>query len=44
MLLIAIANGAVREIVYKKYVGELAAHQVATFSLMVFLHCILAIS
>ena len=35
MLLLAIANGALRDLVYKKYVGELAAHQVSTFSLII---------
>lgn len=34
MLLLAIANGALREIVFKKYVSELAAHQLSTFSLL----------
>ena len=32
MLLIAIANGAVRDLGYKKYVGELKAHQISTVS------------
>lgn len=35
MLLLAIANGALRDLVYKKYLGELAAHQVSTFSLII---------
>ncbi len=35
MLLLAIANGALREWVFRKYVGELAAHQLSTFSLVV---------
>ena len=35
MLMLAIANGALRDLVYKKYLGELAAHQVSTFSLMI---------
>lgn len=35
MLLLAIANGALRDLVYKKYVGELAAHQISTFSLII---------
>ena len=34
MLLLAIANGALREFVLKKYVSELAAHQLSTFSLL----------
>lgn len=34
MLLLAIANGALREFVFKKYVGELTAHQLSTFSLL----------
>jgi len=36
MLLLAIANGALRDLVYKKYLGELAAHQVSTLSLIIF--------
>ena len=32
MVLIAIANGALREIWYKKYLGELPAHQVSVAS------------
>ncbi len=35
MLLLAIANGALREFVFKKYMGELTAHQLSTFSLLV---------
>src|SRR4051794_36607157 len=35
MLLLAIANGAVRELVIKKNVGELTAHQLSTVSLLV---------
>lgn len=34
MLLLAIANGALREFVFKKYMGEPAAHQLSTFSLL----------
>ncbi len=34
MLLLAIANGALREFVFKKYVSELTAHQLSTFSLL----------
>jgi hypothetical protein len=34
MLLIAIANGAARDLIYKKYVGDLTAHQISTFSLI----------
>lgn len=30
MVLIAIANGALRELWYRKYVGELQAHQIST--------------
>jgi hypothetical protein len=34
MLLIAIANGAARDLIYKRYVGDLTAHQISTFSLI----------
>ena len=34
MLLLAIANGALREFVFKKYMSELTAHQISTFSLL----------
>jgi hypothetical protein len=34
MLLIALANGALRDLVYKRYAGELTAHQVSTFVLI----------
>ena len=37
MLLIAIANGAARDLWYKKYIGELKAHQVSTVSFIIFL-------
>lgn len=30
-------NGTIREFVYKQYVGELAAHQISTFTLIVFI-------
>ncbi len=36
MLLIAIGNGALRDLFYKKYVGDLAAHQISTVSLIIF--------
>lgn len=32
MVLIAIANAALREAGYKRYVGELAAHQISTLT------------
>jgi hypothetical protein len=35
MLLIAIANGFFREAVIKKHVGELAAHQLSTLTLVI---------
>jgi hypothetical protein len=35
MLILAIANGSLRDLVYKKYVGELAAHQISTVSLLI---------
>lgn len=34
MLLLAICNGALRDMVYKKYTGELPAHQLSTISLI----------
>lgn len=34
MLVLAVANGALRDLVYKKNVGELAAHQISTFTLL----------
>ena len=34
MLLLAIGNGALRDLVYKKYTGELTAHQLSTISLL----------
>jgi hypothetical protein len=36
MLLIAIANGALRDLVYKKHTSELAAHQISTVTLLIF--------
>jgi hypothetical protein len=36
MLFIAISNGALRDFWYKKYIGDLAAHQISTFTLMLF--------
>jgi hypothetical protein len=32
LLIIAIVNGAIRESVYKQYLGDLLAHQVSTFT------------
>ncbi|UEG49705.1 hypothetical protein LK994_13770 [Ferruginibacter lapsinanis] len=44
MLLIAILNGTARDLWYKKYLGELTAHQVSTISLIimfgVYINCI----
>ncbi|MBG9377526.1 hypothetical protein I5907_14880 [Panacibacter sp. DH6] len=34
MLLLAVANGALRDVVYKKFTGELLAHQLSTASLL----------
>ncbi|HET7896996.1 MAG TPA: hypothetical protein VFL47_04990 [Flavisolibacter sp.] len=34
MLVLAVLNGAVRELAYKKHVGELAAHQISTVTLL----------
>ncbi|RYY89865.1 MAG: hypothetical protein EOO15_04925 [Chitinophagaceae bacterium] len=36
MLLIAIFNGTLRDLGYKKWMGDLAAHQLSTVTLMVF--------
>ncbi len=35
MIFIAVFNGAVREFTYKTYTGDLAAHQISTFVLIV---------
>ena len=35
MLLLAIINGAARDLWYKRYVGELSAHQISTVSLII---------
>ena len=37
MLFIAVLNGTARDLWYRKYVGELAAHQISTVSLIIFL-------
>ncbi len=34
MVLIAVVNGAARDLWYKKYVEELTAHQISTFTLI----------
>jgi hypothetical protein len=34
MIIIAVINGAARDLWYKKYVGELRAHQISTFTLI----------
>jgi hypothetical protein len=34
MLLLAIINGAARDLWYKKFVGDLVAHQLSTLSLI----------
>lgn len=34
MLVMAVANGAARDLGYKKYLGELAAHQVSTVCML----------
>jgi hypothetical protein len=36
MLVIAIINGTLRDLWYKKYLGDLTAHQVSTFTLILF--------
>ena len=36
MLFIAIANGGLRELLVKKWMNDLAAHQLSTFTLLVF--------
>jgi hypothetical protein len=35
MLVIAVINGAARDLLYKKYTGELLAHQVSTITLLI---------
>jgi hypothetical protein len=37
MMLIAVLNGTARDLVYKKYTGELTAHQLSTISLLILL-------
>ena len=37
MLLIAILNGTARDLWYKKYMGELKAHQLSTITFIIFL-------
>lgn len=36
MIFIAVLNGTARDLVYKKYVSELAARQISTISLIIF--------
>lgn len=36
MMVLAILNGAIRELLYKPYVGDLSAHQISTITLLVF--------
>jgi hypothetical protein len=43
MMVLAIANGAIREFMYRPYVGELAAHQISTIILLVLYTLYLAI-
>lgn len=43
MLLIAIGNGALRDLIYKKYVGDLSAHQISTVSLIIFFAVYIAV-
>jgi hypothetical protein len=35
MLLLAILNGSLRDLIYKKYVGDLTAHQISTITLII---------
>lgn len=37
MIIIAVINGTARDLWYKKYIGELAARQISTLSLMLLL-------
>lgn len=37
MVVLAVINGAARDLGYKKYIGELAAHQISTLSLLLLL-------
>jgi hypothetical protein len=45
MLFLAVLNGTARDLWYKKYVSELAAHQMSTFSLIILigLYCYLVV-
>lgn len=45
MVLLAILNGAARDLWYKKYISELAAHQISTFSLIILIgiYCYLVV-
>lgn len=36
LILVAIANGALREMIYKPYAGDLAAHQISTATFVFF--------
>jgi len=46
MVLIAVINGTARDLWYKKYVGELKAHQISTITLIIlfgfYIHFIIA--
>ena len=35
MLLLAVLNGTLRDLGYKKYVGDLTAHQISTITLVI---------
>lgn len=43
MLILAILNGTLRYLGYKKWVGELAAHQISTITLVIILSLYIAI-
>lgn len=45
MLLLAVLNGIARDLWYTKYVNELAAHQISTFSLIILIgfYCCLVV-
>lgn len=48
MVLIAIGNGAIRDLAYSRYVGEFVAHQISTVSLLllftIYIGCIIYVN
>lgn len=43
MMVLAVANGAIRDFTYKPYVGALAAHQISTLTLLLILAAFLGL-